>query len=118
MGEWVMNGELAYKDIHGRVWHIQNHSAFTWLAHTLDIGHTVHYQKNDLRLEMLLASIDREGFTTDDRSTRPLDSAEIAQESRKSDPERIEEIRRNALQIDGHDSTDANPLKRFDERDE
>src|SRR5438874_2258668 len=105
MGSDMIHGELAYKDIHGRVWHIQQRDAFMWTAETLDVGHTIRPHQADMKLDMLLASIDREGFATDERSTLPIESGATGSEKpatgRESEPERIEEIRINASQIDG-----------------
>lgn len=101
-----MNGELGYKDVHGRVWHIRHRSSFSWLGETMDVGHTIHHHLSGERLEILLASIDREEFTTDSRSTRPISEYEtrdgLAESSGEGDPERLEEIRANAQEIDGH----------------
>ncbi len=102
-----MHGELAYKDIHGRVWRFHERRNGSWVANTLDVGHTVHDQKAALDIPMLLASIDREEFATDDRPTRPLESGtgggQKPAAGRESQPEGIEEIRWEAGAIEGND---------------
>lgn len=113
-----MHGELQYKDVHGRVWRIFNRNSFDWEANTLDVGHTRQPAKHDLRLEMLLASIDREEFTTDDRSTYPLGATLVAGQSGSSDPERLTEISENAREIDMGELDGEDPLTRFEKRDE
>lgn len=116
-----MHGELAYKDIHGRVWRIQA-GLLNWHARTLDVAHTEHDLKSEPDFAKLLASIDREEFVTDDRAARPFQSGEARGQEphgrRESQPESIEEIRRYASEIDGNEPSNEHPPKRSEERGE
>ena len=111
----AMNGELAYKDIHGRVWRIRQPHGDKggWNAVTLDIGHTVHSTLHRWAWEDLLPAIDREEFTTDGRSAQPLETGEggsgIAETGRESQPESIAEISFYAGEIDGHEFPRSDP---------
>lgn len=114
-------GELGYKDRHGRVWRFRQRSAM-WLTETLDEGHTKEPRKADYNLLQLLGSIDREEFTTDDRSAQPLESrapgGSIFAARRESEPESIEEIRRNAGEINGSECETSDPESGPEERGE
>lgn len=102
-----MKGELGYKDIHGRVWRIHNRSPIRgWTAETLDVGHTEHASMRRWEFQELLSSIDREEYQIG-RASQPIQSGEARDESdaarRESQPESIEEIRKHASEIDGHE---------------
>lgn len=115
------HGELAYKDVHGRVWRMHAGLLY-WHAATLDQGHTARYEKHDADFAMLLASIDREEFLTDDRAARPIQSGKAGSKEsparRESQPESIAEISKLASEANGHQSQIGDTTWRLEERGE
>lgn len=74
-----MNGQLAYKDVHGRVWNLRmghNNEASGWHGETLDKGHTEHAAMHRWQFMDLIESIDREPVLLE-KAQEPLAREEI-----------------------------------------
>lgn len=102
-----MQGELAYKDRHGRVWMITEAPDFVhtnWSAETLDQGHTDEYFHVGSDIELLLGVLDAEEYRID-RASFPLETGapggEITPTGSQSEPTRDSVAFGNEGQIDG-----------------
>lgn len=93
-----MDGELQYKDKHGRVWFIRRQESWIsapWHAETLDKGHTDDAMHVATVLDDLILAIDQEGYLA---ASKPLTTVvtETGAESVRPAPETIAEIAREA----------------------
>lgn len=102
-----MQGELAYKDRHGRVWMIHESTDFTsakWSAETLDKGHTDEWLHVSADIELLLSVVDGEEYRID-RASFPLETGAPGGEHLPPSRETIAEI----LQESRSDESAVNP---------
>jgi hypothetical protein len=93
-----MDGQLQYKDKHGRVWVVTaltDTSYERWGASTLDKGHTDDWYHVSPILDDLIAAIDQEDYLS---ASKPLTTVvtEEGAESVRPAPETIAEIAREA----------------------
>jgi len=113
-----MHGELAYKDRHGRVWLITADAFRQWIAETLDKGHTDEFVYAAYSLESVILAIDEEPYRVESKTLPNEAGTPGGFESgtgRQSEPESIEEIRRNASEIDRSEPKGNYPLFRPEE---
>jgi len=93
----MMQGQLQYKDKHGRVWVVSESDLgeYRWSGETLDKGHTDDPRHVATVLDDLILVIDAEGYLS---ASKPLTTVvtEEGAESVRPAPETIAEIAREA----------------------